>query len=375
VDLVVLSEVRWGYFRTRKQFLLSRFPERWRIFFAQPPAAGTADPWRPAREGRVTYFTTPFLKPGTTRAAYNRVTSTAAGRGAIEWFAERHLSRRLHELGVEERPVLLASNIYAARTIERLPARLVAYDFNDSPFQFSGTPPWAERYWARVRDRVDLWFVVSEHYRRELAVQTNRPIVPLGNGVEYDHFATPRPEPPEMAALPRPRVGYLGLLSHFLDFDTLEALRLAAGRGTLVLIGPGSPATNEAIRALAARGHVAVLGERPYADVPAYLQALDVGVIPFRAQDPFVRGINPNKVYQYLASGLPVVTTPVLDLQPQAPHLEFAARPDDMAAAVERALRAPRDPEACRALARPHDWSALADRMVSELERRLAAAD
>src|SRR5262245_50638968 len=100
VDLVVLAEVRWGYFRTRKQFLLSRFPERWRIFYAQPPAAGADDPWRPRREGRVTYFTVPFLKTATTSAPYNTLASTTAGRALIEWGAERWLSSRLRSLGV-----------------------------------------------------------------------------------------------------------------------------------------------------------------------------------------------------------------------------------------------------------------------------------
>src|SRR6185436_15379329 len=98
--------------------------------------------------------------------------------------------------------------------------------------------------------------------------------------------------------------------------ETLEALRRGRAGGTLVLIGPGSPATDGAIRDLASREGVAVLGPRPYADVPAYMQGLDVGVIPFRASDPFVQGINPNKVYQYLAAGIPVATTPLLDLSP-----------------------------------------------------------
>ena len=53
-----------------------------------------------------------------------------------------------------------------------------------------------------------------------------------------------------------------------------------------MLIGPGSPATDERVRALAAREGVAVLGPKPYAEVPAYMQGLDVGVIPFRADDP-----------------------------------------------------------------------------------------
>ena len=107
----MLSEVRWGYFRTRKQFLLSRFPERWRIFFAQPPAAHADDPWQPRREGRVTIFTVPFLKPGTTSAPYNALARLAPARAAIETFAEVFLRRRLSGLGVEPRPVVMVSNI------------------------------------------------------------------------------------------------------------------------------------------------------------------------------------------------------------------------------------------------------------------------
>jgi hypothetical protein len=67
------------------------------------------------------------------------------------------------------------------------------------------------------------------------------------------------------------------------------------------------------------------------------------------------------------------VTTPVLDLPADPPRIGFAAGPDAMAQAVARALDAPRDREALRAIARPHDWDALAARMVSEIERRSAA--
>ncbi len=372
MDLVVLSEVRWGYFRTRKQFLLSRFPERWRVFFAQPPG-GADDPWEPRREGNVTVFTVPFLKPGTRSPAYHALTATAPGRWLVEAAAGRWLERGLRRLGVGTEPVLLVSNIYAARALSRLRRKLLFYDFNDSPFQFAAAPAWAAGYWRRTLAQVDAIFVVSEYYRRELSGQTDRPLVLLGNGVEHARFAAPRPVPPELAALPRPRIGYLGLLSHFLDFEVLEALRRARRGGTLVLIGPGDPATDAQVRALAAREGVAVLGPRPYGEVPAAMQGLDVGVIPFRAALPHVQGINPNKVYQYLAAGLPVVTTPVLDLVPSPPSLQFAASVPEWERALACALAAPRDPAASRALALPHDWDRLAGRMVQEIERRLGA--
>ncbi len=373
MDLVVLSEVRWDYFRTRKQFLLSRFPPRWRVFFAQPPAFGADDPWRPRREGNVTRFTVPFLKTGTTSALYNRVASHRVGRWVIERTAERWLSARLSGLGVEPRPVVLVSNIYCPGALSRLRGKLIFYDFNDSPFQFASVPAWARDYWRATLEQVDALFVVSEYYRRQLSAETPRPLVLLGNGVEAAHFEAPRPVPPEIAALPRPRIGYVGLLSHFLDFEVLESLRQHRRGGTLVLVGPGTPATDPALRELAVRGGVAVLGPRPYAEIPAWMQALDVGVIPFRAHDPFVQGMNPNKVYQYLASGIPVVTTPILDLAPHPPQLQFASDAAGMVAAVQVALAAPADRAARQALARPHDWGALAQRMVEEIERRLAS--
>jgi glycosyltransferase involved in cell wall biosynthesis len=371
VDLLALSEVRWGYFRTRKQFLLSRFPDRWRVFFAQPPGSEGDDPWTPRREGNVTCFTVPFLKPSTRQPLYNLAAATAPGRALIEAAAARHLRSMLAKLGVARDPVLMVSNIYSAGLLPSLERRLAVYDYNDNPFQFAGSPSWARGYWRRALAQSDLIFAVSEYYRRQLAAETDKPVIRLGNGVEFDHFARPRPVPDALERLPRPRIVYLGLLSHFLDFDALEALRQARRGGTLVLIGPRSPATEARVRDLASREGVALLPACPYAEAPAHLQACDVGVIPFRALDPFVQGINPNKVYQYLASGLPVVTTPLLDLSPAVRHLQFASEPQGFAAAVGVAIDEARDPEACRALARPYDWNAIAARMVSEIERRI----
>jgi len=188
------------------------------------------------------------------------------------------------------------------------------------------------------------------------------------------HFEPPRPLPADLAGLPAPRIGYVGLLSHFLDFELLETLRRNRRGGTVVLVGPGTPATDAAVADFARREGVAVLGPRPYADVPAYMQGLDVGVIPFRADDPYVRGINPNKVYQYLAAGCPVITSPLLDFAASGTDVQFATDPASMERALAAALDAAPDPSRRRALARSHDWDALAARMVAEIEARIAAA-
>ena len=118
-----------------------------------------------------------------------------------------------------------------------------------------------------------------------------------------------------------------------------------------------------------------MLGPRPYADVPAYVQALDVGVIPFRANDPFVQGINPNKVYQYLAAGAAGDHHAGARSGRARPDLLFADHRGRVGAA-RSARRSTRTPIRARrrALARAHDWDALAARMVTRSSRGSPAA-
>ena len=122
---------------------------------------------------------------------------TVSARAAVERAAEAYLGRMLRRLGVEPRPVVMTSNIYCAGAVSRLPRKLLFYDFNDSPFQFARTPRWAAEYWRRTLASVDVFFVVSKFYRRELARETSLPLVMIGNGVELSHFEAPRPVPAE----------------------------------------------------------------------------------------------------------------------------------------------------------------------------------
>ena len=267
----------------------------------------------------------------------------------------------------------MVSNIYAARALSRLPRKLVFYDFNDSPFQFAAAPAWARGYWQRTLAQVDAIFVVSEYYRRELSAQTDRPLVLLGNGVEYAHFAAPREAPAALAALPRPRIGYLGLLSHFLDFELLEALRRARRGGTLVLDRPRRPGHRRG-RAGAGRAR-----GRVRAGPAAVRGRAGVAAGARRRRDPVPRRAAARAGHQP-QQGLPVPGRRAAGRDHAGPRPGAGAaaaavrhrRPGagsgrSRARWTRRATR--RRP---RALARPHDWDALAARMVGEIERRVA---
>lgn len=371
MNLVCVAEVAWGYFRTRKRFLMTRLAARgWRVVYMEPPAFGRGGGRAARQEDGVTIVTVPFLKPSTSVAAYNAAVSTAFGRGIVEGVARSQVAAWSRRLGLEG-AVCVLSNVYATSAVEALRPRLVAYDFNDHPLQFPNLPPWVGGYLDRALARSDLVIAVSETYRRMLAGRVDVPVHLLENGVEFERFAHPAgPVPADLERLPRPRIGYLGKISDFVDYQALR--RLAdAGLGSVVLAGPVPAETRRQVEALVAHPRVHYLGERPYEEVPRFFAGLDLGLIPFRADHAYTAGIRPNKLYQYLAAGLPFVSSPIEGMTADAAGVYFASTPEAFVAETRRALAAPADRERLRGCAKGHDWEVLAARLDGMLRAAL----
>jgi len=365
-DLVCLGEIAWGYFRTRKQFLLSRLARRWRVTYFEPVAFGRGGGAGARSVDGLTVATLPFLKPGTSVAAYNAAIATSMGRALVERAAGWSLSGWMRRLGIH-RPVCVISNVYAVNLLGIVAPRLVCYDFNDHPRQFPTAPDWTDFYLERLLSRSDVVVAVSEPYQKELASLTKAPVVLIENGVEFDRFAHPASgPPPALAALPRPRLGYVGKLSTFLDLPLLEKIASTLPH-PLVLAGPIPAEMRKRLQPLLARPNVHYLGELPYDQVPGFLSGLDVGLVPFRAGDPFVERINPNKLYQYLAAGLPMVSSPMEGIAGNEAGLFFASDHDKFLSGIRRVLEGRVDRDRLRDLARDHDWDALAERMDQTL--------
>jgi len=372
--LVALAEVAWGYFRTRKQFLLTRLATRgWRVVYVEPVAAGRGNALAARQVDGVTVITAPFLKTNTRQPLYNAAIEFPPAREALAALGARAALGALARLDLGRVDVAFLSNIHAAKALSGLGARLVCYDFNDHPLQFAAVPAWARGSLDRALARADLVIAVSAHYARQLSSRVSAPVVLIGNGVEYAHFASPRGTvPAALSQVPRPRVGYVGKVSHFLDFAVLERLATTGGC-ELVIVGPLPAETARDVERLRRAPHAHVVGEVAYGDVPAALAGLDVALIPFRAGDPFTVGINPNKLYQYWAAGLPIVSSPITDVTADPATLVFADGPQAFEGAVRGVLAAPRDPEAARRRARSHDWDAIAGRLDGLLDAALAA--
>jgi glycosyltransferase involved in cell wall biosynthesis len=180
----------------------------------------------------------------------------------------------------------------------------------------------------------------------------------LPQGVNYDHFAQPRPLPEDIAHLPRPRVGFAGGISSACDFDLLRALAEEFPEGSIVLVGPVQ-ANVQPPRL----PNVHVMGHRPYEILPAYVQAFDVGLIPYVLND-WTRSVDPLKLLEYLAAGIPVVTTAIPEVEKYAASVCIAADTPSFLDCVHRSLQEPGRAEERRAVAREHTWVRRSDQFL-----------
>jgi teichuronic acid biosynthesis glycosyltransferase TuaH len=135
-----------------------------------------------------------------------------------------------------------------------------------------------------------------------------RPVTLVPNGVDAEHFRRPRPRPRDLP--PRPVALYVGSLHEArLDLNVIVDLARGAPEVSIVLVGPDA-LTSSGRRRLTAEPNVHLLGLRPYADVPAYLQHADVLIVPHLVT-PFTESLDPIKAYECLAIDTPTVATPV----------------------------------------------------------------
>ena len=157
------------------------------------------------------------------------------------------------------------------------------------------------------------------------------------HGVDYGHFRlalqADLAEPVDLVGIPRPRLGFFGLIRDWVDLDLLAAVARRREEWHFVLIGD-STVDLGAYRGLP---NMHFLGRKPYGQLPAYCKGFDVGLIPFVVNE-LTRAVNPIKLREYLAAGLPVVSSPLPEVAAYRGRAGIAGTVEEFVSAVEEAL-------------------------------------
>src|SRR5437660_388683 len=144
--------------------------------------------------------------------------------------------------------------------------------------------------------------------------QLNENAFLVQHGVDLEHFAKAcdpaLPIADELKGAPGPVIGFWGLIADWVDLQLVRHVADAFSGGTVVLLGQ---ATCD-LSPLEGARNVRVLGRKPYAELPRFAKAFDVALMPFKVNE-LTLAANPLKVREYLAAGLPVVSTAIPEVE------------------------------------------------------------
>ncbi len=218
-------------------------------------------------------------------------------------------------------------------------AEAVVYDCMDELSAFRFAPPELKANEAALMRAADVVFTGGYSIWEAKRIQHDN-IHPFPSSVDTAHFAAARgglPEPDDQAHLPHPRLGFYGVIDERLDLALIDQLATAMPNASIVMAGPVVKISQDD---LPRRPNIHYVGQKAYADLPAYLGGWDVALMPFAINEA-TRFISPTKTPEYLAGGKPVVSTPIRDVvrhYGDITGVRIAADADAFVAACREAL-------------------------------------
>jgi glycosyltransferase involved in cell wall biosynthesis len=345
--LVCFSHLRWRFVYQRPQHLMTRAASQWTVYFVEEPVFedGLSEPRVDFSEGApgVT-ITVPVLPSRFTQEQMDR-----AQEDVVDLIMDRH------------RGATIAFWYYTPRAVRftlRREPDLCVYDCMDELSAFKGAAPDLADLEAQLFALSDLVFTGGRAlYEAKSRRHPNVHLFP--SSVDKKHFEKARSrhcgDPPDQAGIAHPRIGFFGVVDERFDAGLTAALAEIRPDLQFVVLGPVvkiDPST------LPQRNNLHWLGCKTYEELPAYLAYWDAGFMPF-ALNAATRFISPTKTPEFLAAGLPVVSTAVRDVVREwgdSGQVDIARTPEEFSERLSDVLSRPRA-----------QWLARVDRSLAKL--------
>ena len=175
---------------------------------------------------------------------------------------------------------------------------------------------------AQLMNKVDLVCALTNGLAR-ICRECNANTFVLPNGVNLELFSGSSGEPEDISEIPHPRIGIIGMLDWRTDVELIEILAHNHQEWSIVFIGPVNPSDHKMFKKLRTMANVHFLGLKRVSDIPRYMKAVDVGLIPYKITE-YTRDILSLKIFEYSASGIPTVATPMPELLKYSEFIDIA---------------------------------------------------
>ncbi|OGY85163.1 MAG: hypothetical protein A3G01_01080 [Candidatus Kerfeldbacteria bacterium RIFCSPLOWO2_12_FULL_43_9] len=314
------------------------------------------------------YYAKLFQGAGALLRGWNfRCTQAKQNLYVYSGISHKPLVKVLTHLGIQ-RPVLWSYNPLVVDYLADIPHSFFVFDAVDNWSVHSAYRKHAKelvKNYDVIHNDADVIFTVAPELRNVFRGHTQVHWIP--NGVDFAHFSTPRAVPQDLASIPHPRLGYTGVIQDRFDVALLSHVVAERPDWHFVLIGDVWPDAH--IESLRKYPHVHFFGRKTYDILPAYLQHIDVGIVPHKV-NAFTQTMNPLKIYEYLACGKPVVSTPVAGTEMFAHYVSCAPTAQQFQRTLTEALRddSIERVQQRQAFMRAHTWENRVQRMFAIMD-------
>jgi glycosyltransferase involved in cell wall biosynthesis len=325
--LLCFSHLRWDFVYQRPQHLLSRAARSYRVvFFEEPVLEDTREPRLvlSEREGGIV-LAVPHLPRGLDEAA-----TLAAQRGLVDDL-----------IAANGEPALLwYYSPMAMAFSSHIVAKACVYDCMDELANFKNAPKLLTAMERRLMNRADVVFTGGMSlYEAKRGRHAN--VHGFPSSIDVNHFgrgrSAERVEPADQKIVPGPRLGFFGVIDERMDIDLVRETAQLRPDWQFVMIGPVVKIDPDSLPRLP---NIHWLGGKPYSALPDYIGGWDVGFMPFARNDA-TKFISPTKTPEFLAAGVPVVSTPIRDVvnpYGEKQLVEIAATAEEVVAKAELLL-------------------------------------
>jgi UDP-galactopyranose mutase len=299
-DLICFSHLRWDFVYQRPQHLLNRCASDRRVFFVEEPAI-TDGPQRLEISPRDcgVWVVVPHLPNGLSEEEMVTAQQTLLIDDLI-------MDRQVNEY------ILWYYTPMALSFTRHLEPLALVYDCMDELSAFKNAPAKIKKLEQELLNRADLVFTGGVSlYEAKRHLHTN--IHPFPSSIDAAHFQQARQiknEPPDQSTIAFPRIGFCGVIDERMNIDLIREIAEARPDWHLVMLGPVVKIDPSE---LPQAENIHYLGSKRYEVLPAYMSGWDIAMLPF-AHNESTRYISPTKTPEYLAAGLPAISTSIRDV-------------------------------------------------------------
>ncbi len=364
--VIFFSDITWDDLYQRPHHFAVRFAKEHRVLWVEPIVLSQRPFLSPISISSNLYRLSLPELPYNARNLFVRKLVFVLGhlnilRFTVQWIQKFLLQRAIEKLIPSgEEIVVFAQNFRFISIIDLTKYKRFHFDLIDNLFGFTEYPPHIIDDLKKTINRATSFSATSRQLVSEIHQHRKAEVYIISNGVETSHFTKLQSteKPPDLPDSGI-NIGYIGSIYPWFDFDLIDYLCRSMPGLNFVLIGREHPGTLVHIKELEKHNNFFFLGRKSYSILPHYLQHFRCGIIPFR-RTLLTESVDPVKLYEYCAAGLPTVSTNFSSHLEEFTSFIFIARSqEEFAQLVNRAVEKSKDKEFVNRLTRfaeENDW-------------------